>query len=176
MDLTQLANLGEFIGGVAVLVTLIYLAVQVKGNTHAERAQTYRSLVQDFNRSVFEPMRDPAIVPILRKAAAEFDSLSGDDQMVAGAIYASALTLGQQAHSLRLSGNIDLEFAAAIDATMASLLRVPGVAAWWSPMREAFAPSFRSHLQMILNSEDCPPPFTEFMPWFSETPAPEPKE
>ncbi len=28
MDLTQLANLGEFIGGVAVLVTLIYLAVQ----------------------------------------------------------------------------------------------------------------------------------------------------
>ena len=25
MDLTQLANLGEFIGGVAVLVTLVYL-------------------------------------------------------------------------------------------------------------------------------------------------------
>ncbi len=30
MDLTQLANLGEFIGGVAVLVTLIYLAVQLR--------------------------------------------------------------------------------------------------------------------------------------------------
>jgi len=30
MDLTQLANLGEFIGGVAVLVTLIYLALQVR--------------------------------------------------------------------------------------------------------------------------------------------------
>jgi hypothetical protein len=30
MDLTQLANLGEFIGGVAVLVTLIYLATQVR--------------------------------------------------------------------------------------------------------------------------------------------------
>ena len=29
MDLTQLANLGEFIGGVAVLVTFIYLAVQI---------------------------------------------------------------------------------------------------------------------------------------------------
>ncbi len=30
MDLTQLANLGEFIGGVAVLVTLIYLAIQLR--------------------------------------------------------------------------------------------------------------------------------------------------
>ncbi len=28
MDLTQLANLGEFIGGVAVLVTLVYLAIR----------------------------------------------------------------------------------------------------------------------------------------------------
>ncbi len=30
MDLTQLANLGEFIGGVAVPVTLVYLAVQAR--------------------------------------------------------------------------------------------------------------------------------------------------
>ena len=30
MDLSELANLGEFIGGIAVLVTLIYLAVQVR--------------------------------------------------------------------------------------------------------------------------------------------------
>ena len=38
MDLTQLANLGEFIGGVAVLVTLVCLAIQVTqaifGSTH----------------------------------------------------------------------------------------------------------------------------------------------
>ena len=36
MDLTQLANLGEFIGGVAVLVTLIYLAVQVRQSAQAQ--------------------------------------------------------------------------------------------------------------------------------------------
>ena len=40
MDLTQLANLGEFIGGVAVLVTLIYLAVQVRQNTLSNRVST----------------------------------------------------------------------------------------------------------------------------------------
>lgn len=35
MNLTQLANLGEFVGGVAVLVTLVYLAVQIRMNTRA---------------------------------------------------------------------------------------------------------------------------------------------
>ena len=38
MDLTQLANLGEFIGGVAVLVTLVYVAVQVRQGAVAQRA------------------------------------------------------------------------------------------------------------------------------------------
>jgi hypothetical protein len=37
MDLTQLANLGEFIGGIAVLATLVYLAARVKqGNRLVE--------------------------------------------------------------------------------------------------------------------------------------------
>ena len=38
MDLTQLANLGEFIGGIAVLVTLVYLALQVRQGANAQRA------------------------------------------------------------------------------------------------------------------------------------------
>ncbi len=38
MDLTQLANLGEFIGGVAVLVTLVYLAMQARQSAVANRA------------------------------------------------------------------------------------------------------------------------------------------
>ena len=43
MDLTQLANLGEFIGGIAVLVTLVYLAVQVRQNTAAQEATAVQS-------------------------------------------------------------------------------------------------------------------------------------
>ena len=40
MELTQLANLGEFVGGVAVLATLAYLAIQVRQGAVAQRAAT----------------------------------------------------------------------------------------------------------------------------------------
>ncbi len=50
MDLTQLANLGEFIGGVAVVVTLVYLAAQVRQNTNAIKVSSYRSAKAEFNR------------------------------------------------------------------------------------------------------------------------------
>ncbi len=43
MDLTQLANLGEFIGGVVVLVTWIYLAVQVRqGNRQTAASLSFQ--------------------------------------------------------------------------------------------------------------------------------------
>ncbi len=38
MDLTQLANLGEFIGGVAVLLTLVYLAGEDRGDRRLDVA------------------------------------------------------------------------------------------------------------------------------------------
>ena len=52
MDLHQLANLGEFIGGIAVLVTLIYLVLQVRqGNSNA-RASARQTLIDTMTVSV----------------------------------------------------------------------------------------------------------------------------
>jgi hypothetical protein len=41
MDFQQLANLGEIIGGVAVVVSLIYLAIQVRQNTLEQQTENY---------------------------------------------------------------------------------------------------------------------------------------
>jgi hypothetical protein len=45
MDFTQLANLGEFVGGIAVAVTLIYLAFEVHRNRSETRAASVDALV-----------------------------------------------------------------------------------------------------------------------------------
>ena len=47
MDLNQLANLGEFIGGVAVLVTLIYLAAQVRSGARERKASSMREATRE---------------------------------------------------------------------------------------------------------------------------------
>ena len=52
MDLTQLGNLGEFIGGVAVLVTLIYLAVQVRQSNQLAFLSATHSMQDSYNHIV----------------------------------------------------------------------------------------------------------------------------
>ena len=38
-----LGNSGEFVGAIAIVVTLIYLAVQIRQNTSAVRASSFQS-------------------------------------------------------------------------------------------------------------------------------------
>ncbi len=56
MDLETLANLGEFLGGTAVVVSLIYLAVQIRQgnrqvehNTRSLEVSTYQAITSDLN-------------------------------------------------------------------------------------------------------------------------------
>ena len=44
MTLSDLGSLGEFLGAIAVVFSLIYLALQVRQNTNAMRASTYLGL------------------------------------------------------------------------------------------------------------------------------------
>ena len=61
MDLIQLANIGEFIGGIAVLVTLVYSAVQVREGSWANSAQLFANGVNDFNLMTAGSVEQPRI-------------------------------------------------------------------------------------------------------------------
>ena len=47
MTLEDLGNLGEFFAALGVLVTLVYLAIQIRQNTHAMRASTFLEAIRD---------------------------------------------------------------------------------------------------------------------------------
>ncbi len=44
MNLTDLANLGQIVGAIGVMITLIYLAVQIRGNTRVASVQARHAL------------------------------------------------------------------------------------------------------------------------------------
>ena len=59
MDLTQLANLGELIGGVAVIASLLYLAFQVRQNTVHSRAYSQRDMLTEITGDILRILLEP---------------------------------------------------------------------------------------------------------------------
>ena len=60
MSLEDLGNIGEFVAAVAVVVSLIYLAVQIRDNT--------RSLQAASLQSVLDGQRDHSFLPLAQSA------------------------------------------------------------------------------------------------------------
>jgi hypothetical protein len=64
MDITSLAAWGEFIGGIAVVVSLVYLAVQIRVNTKTVRASNLGEQMaasSEWSRMILDPARSVAV-------------------------------------------------------------------------------------------------------------------
>jgi len=67
MDITTLAAWGEFLGGIAVVVSLVYLASQIRQNSKLLRASTASATIAtnaDFSSLV---VQDSEVARILRE-------------------------------------------------------------------------------------------------------------
>jgi heme/copper-type cytochrome/quinol oxidase subunit 1 len=79
VTLNELGSLGEFISGLAVVVTLIYLALQIRHNTRAVRSSMHQDMVESTLR-IAESMSDNENVGrIVLKANEDYDNLTREE-------------------------------------------------------------------------------------------------
>ena len=72
MDLMSMAqllgNLGEFVGAIAVVATLIYLALQIRHNTAAQRTSSVWAMTQVFNQTHTSIVEHADVAEIMTRA------------------------------------------------------------------------------------------------------------
>ncbi len=128
MDLTQLANLGEFIGGVAVLVTLVYLATQVRQGNRLARAQVQQDnarMAMDFGMA-----SDLEATELFIRARTDYDSLSNAEKVLAGTRFAARVNYYETLFYARLRGDVDDDLWESRLARMKSIIGSGGEQLW----------------------------------------------
>ena len=75
MSLEDLGNLGEFLGAIGVIVTLVYLAIQIRQgseqtalNTSAIHATSFQNLIDHHANLQLQVLTHPELSDVLRKA------------------------------------------------------------------------------------------------------------
>ena len=86
--LDALGNIGDFLGGIGVVVTLIYLAVQIRQNTDQLRSdakQRELSSLDEMNRALLawqsEVVDSAEVADLWRRGIAGQEQLRGDDRL-----------------------------------------------------------------------------------------------
>jgi hypothetical protein len=149
MNWEALAAVAETIGALGVIVSLVYLAIQVRQNTRAIRAQTYDSFVTQF-RTWNEPMRaDERMAERFHELIEDVESLSPEEQRHAIHVLFDFARLAENLHYQHAEGMVSDAVWRGWENTFRAYLSAPGFAWYLQQRRSFFAPEFNAWVESL---------------------------
>ncbi len=142
MSLSDLASIGSFISGVAVLISLIYLGLQIRQNASAQRATAHQS-VQSFMRQHQRMLMDGALAAIFSRGLAAEVDMTEVELMQFHAMARDFLSFHEECQWLNSRGMLDDDGFKTSSAGLSLLLRYPGFRAAWRLSRFSFNNNYR---------------------------------
>jgi hypothetical protein len=163
--LEALGNVGDFIGGLAVVITLVYLAVQVRQNsrqielnTRAVQAAAYQALLDSQHQATMESVRDKQLAELFLGSRDSLEKLDRVDRFRLDVLLRHTLRLRQHFFIQAQDGLIRADLLATNDAALVALLSYPAVQLLWARAKDQFHPGFAQHVDELLSKVARTPP------------------
>ena len=159
MTIQDLGALGEMIGGVAVVASLIYLAIQIRQNTQQisqnveiTRFSAFERNIESANRTRELLILHPDLIELYLRGMKDFDALDGGDRFRFDMLMRNVMISFQGAFLRQRWFESDpLRFEGA-GKLLDSILGSPGTRAWLDQGEFDWRPEFRAFVDERLTS------------------------
>lgn len=151
MDWNVIGALGEVVGAVAVVITLFYLARQIREGAHQDRREQYSQLNRDFLQLPIAVASDESFAEVFFRGAVDPASLSQSER---ARFYSGVLITFRSIEALfhfHRDGGVADWGAASHRATMIDLLGMPGFQKYWTDRRHWFSQEFQREVDKWLS-------------------------
>lgn len=152
MSLQDLGNLGELIAAVATVLTLAYLAIQLKQNTNALRSQTFQQSSMDMSLTANAISSNEELASILVKTKDNLDDLNPVEKLRFHFWMLVAIRRFEAIFVQMEYGSIDPIRIEGFEYSIISLLANGGASEWWKSTKSGFSHDFVKYADQKLNS------------------------
>ena len=153
MELTQLADIGEFVGGIAVIASLFYVGQQIRQTRTVLIRAAERDWHRDNTAAVHFAGRDEKMAEVWLQGMSDFAGLGPEDAWRFETALYSWLASFEMAYLDRRKGLGDPETAVVHRDTVAQIMRLPGPTVWWEQRKNWFAASFQEEVERIRSAD-----------------------
>ena len=146
MTLEDFGNIGEIVGAIATLGTLLYLAVQVRANTRVMRAEARRSDIIAEAGVYGSIVENADVAELFQRGLADPKSLDTQERIRFAFLLAPFLAVAQLEF---LDYKDGLRDSALFERNLSSrlrFLRAPGGREYWDQQRESYDPGFEARV------------------------------
>ncbi len=165
MTIQDLGALGEFIGSLVVLVTLIYIAIQARESRSIAAAESVRQMMASFSE-VNKPIQNDEMAKLIRIGLNDWKRLTRNEQARVHIFFLDVVT--HYANSLEQQSLPGMsEWVEVFENNVLGMITTPGGSEWWNIMKPAFADKMQSKLvSRLADQSSLPPAWPAYMPWF----------
>jgi hypothetical protein len=157
MSLNDRANIGQVIGAIAVVISLIYVALQIRQNTNAVRSATAQTVHEHFAKWYHLVAADDELAQIVPKGLRDYGSLSEKERVRLVATFMAFLSYSQNAFLKWREGLLAPSLWRGWELVIMNLVCAPGGKAFWKERAYMFGDEFRRYIEADLMKREPHP-------------------
>lgn len=147
MTIAELGSIGELLGSIAVFISLIYLAFQIRSSTATARTSTYQSVVSDFSALNQSMTSTPDLSLLFVNALEDFTSLNADEKARVSQMFFMSFRNFENMYYQHRKGYLEEELWIGWKRLMLTYFARPGFQSWWSVRADVYSQSFAEFLR-----------------------------
>jgi len=152
MNWDAVGAIGEIVGAAAVVVSVIYLALQVKKQAEESRLAATRELAEQNQKVLDALIADPKLTSMFGKAVQSYSVLPNDDRLWASLLFQRAFRVMEQQLLHTKNANMEKDYFESFERTFFEVLTYPGIQEWWIGSSELFSDSFKNYVNANLDA------------------------
>jgi hypothetical protein len=144
MNWDAVGAVAEVIGALAVVLTLIYLAIQMKHSALAVNQAAQQSMVAELGASLDSLFANPEGAEIWLKGMKSYASLTAVEKVRLTSLLHHFMRAFEQAHLSFQAGTFDAQVWQGLEAQTLDVFATPGLQEWWGLRRHWYSERFQS--------------------------------
>jgi hypothetical protein len=131
MNWEAISAVGQIVGAAGVIISVIYLALQVRSNARQTRLASMRSMSDAFNQWLQSLAENAEFGDLYYRGMRDFESIEGADLPRFSALMDHLFRIYEDMYYQKLEGHLDPRVWRGFEAPMRDIIAYPGAQAWW---------------------------------------------
>jgi hypothetical protein len=144
-----ISAIGQVVGALAVVISLIYLARQVGSSARETRIASGRAWADRFLRLLQQLAEHPDLSDLFYRGTKDFKSLEDTEQKRLATFFHQIFRTYEEVYFAQLQGQLDARLWRDVYLIMFEVIGTSGVQAWWRSRSHWYAEDFAKHLDQL---------------------------
>lgn len=156
MNWEAISAIGQVVGALAVVISLIYLASQVRSSARETRRAAMRSTVDALTRLARDATNNADLAELRNRGFHDFESLEGTDRARFSTYMHSTFQIAEDVYDQHLDGHLDPDRWRGLETLLRDVNKGPGVQAWWRSHSQYFSEKFVKFVDQMQQTAKAP--------------------